>query len=232
MLLVSLAPWKERNTPELSQTAIQRKLSAIFDREPGAAVSVFGLPSIQGIGTTGGFSFVVEDTSGTYPERLEAALDKLVAAAVKDPAIAYAYTTFRSTVPQVFLKIDREKALKLGVPISSINTALKGLTGYTYVNDFNKFGKVYKVEIQADAMYRGDVSDVRRIFVRNNEGRMVPLRHAGRGQTASGAAVSEPVQHVLLRNGQRRERPRLQFRTGDGRDGTDREGDASGRDEV
>ena len=175
MLLVSLAPWKERNTPELSQTAIQRKLSAIFDREPGAAVSVFGLPSIQGIGTTGGFSFVVEDTSGTYPERLEAALDKLVAAAVKDPAIAYAYTTFRSTVPQVFLKIDREKALKLGVPISSINTALKGLTGYTYVNDFNKFGKVYKVEIQADAMYRGDVSDVRRIFVRNNEGRMVPL---------------------------------------------------------
>lgn len=175
MILVSLKPWKERKSPELSQDAIQRKLMAIFGRDPGAIVQVFGMPTIQGIGTTGGFSFVVEDTSGTYPERLEAAVNELCEAARKHPAIGSAYSTFRAQVPQVFLNIDREKALKLGVSISSINTALQGLTGYTYVNDFNKFGKVYKVEIQAATDARRSVPDVRNIFVRNDKGDMVPL---------------------------------------------------------
>ncbi len=175
LMLVSLTPWKERKSADLSQEAIRRKLEAVFDREPGARISAFGMPTIQGIGTTGGFSFVVEDTTGTHPERLEAALEKLTVAAMKDPAISYAYSTFRSTVPQVFLRIDREKALKMGVSISSINSALSGLTGYSYVNDFNKFGKVYKVEIQADTPFRGDIPDIRGIFVRNRDGQMVPL---------------------------------------------------------
>ena len=175
MVLVSLLPWKERKSPELSQAAIQRKLQALLNRDPGAVVQVFGLPTIQGIGTTGGFSFVVEDTTGTYPERLETAVNDLCAAARQNPAIGSAYSTFRAQVPQVFLNIDREKALKLGVAISDINTALQGLTGYTYVNDFNKFGKVYKVEIQAAARARRTVPDVRGIYVPNSQGEMVPL---------------------------------------------------------
>ncbi len=175
MVLVSLLPWKERKSPELSQDAIQRKLQALLNRDPGAVVQVFGLPTIQGIGTTGGFSFVVEDTTGTYPERLETAVNDLCAAARQNPAIGSAYSTFRAQVPQVFLNIDREKALKLGVAISDINTALQGLTGYTYVNDFNKFGKVYKVEIQAAARARRTVPDVRGIYVPNSQGEMVPL---------------------------------------------------------
>ena len=175
MVLVSLLPWKERKSPELSQDAIQRKLQALLNRDPGAVVQVFGLPTIQGIGTTGGFSFVVEDTTGTYPERLETAVNDLCAAARQNPAIGSAYSTFRAQVPQVFLNIDREKALKLGVAISDINTALQGLTGYTYVNDFNKFGKVYKVEIQATARARRTVPDVRGIYVPNSQGEMVPL---------------------------------------------------------
>ena len=175
MVLVSLLPWKERKSPELSQDAIQRKLQALLNRDPGAVVQVFGLPTIQGIGTTGGFSFVVEDTTGTYPERLETAVNDLCAAARQNPAIGSAYSTFRAQVPQVFLNIDREKAFKLGVAISDINTALQGLTGYTYVNDFNKFGKVYKVEIQATARARRTVPDVRGIYVPNSQGEMVPL---------------------------------------------------------
>lgn len=175
MVLVSLLPWKERKSPELSQDAIQRKLQALLNRDPGAVVQVFGLPTIQGIGTTGGFSFVVEDTTGTYPERLETAVNDLCAAARQNPAIGSAYSTFRAQVPQVFLNIDREKALKLGIAISDINTALQGLTGYTYVNDFNKFGKVYKVEIQAAARARRTVPDVRGIYVPNSQGEMVPL---------------------------------------------------------
>ena len=175
MVLVSLLPWTERKSPELSQDAIQRKLQALLNRDPGAVVQVFGLPTIQGIGTTGGFSFVVEDTTGTYPERLETAVNDLCAAARQNPAIGSAYSTFRAQVPHVFLNIDREKALKLGVAISDINTALQGLTGYTYVNDFNKFGKVYKVEIQATARARRTVPDVRGIYVPNSQGEMVPL---------------------------------------------------------
>ncbi|MDR0931784.1 MAG: multidrug efflux RND transporter permease subunit [Victivallales bacterium] len=175
MILVALHPWEERKKPGLSQDEIQAKIQALFDREPGAVSQAFGMPAIQGIGTTGGFSFVIEDTSGTYPERLESALNDLCAAARQNPAIGSAYSTFRAQVPQIFLNIDREKALKLGVSISDINTALQGLTGYTYVNDFNKYGKVYKVEIQAQAKSRLSVPDVQGIYVRNDKGEMVPL---------------------------------------------------------
>ncbi len=175
LILVSLAPWEERQTPELSQNAVIARLNALFRQERDAVVSAFGLPVIQGIGTAGGFSFVVEDTGGNRPEELEAAVSRLCAEAVKHPAILTAYSTFRSQTPQIYLDIDREKALKLGVSIDAINTALKGLTGYTYVNDFNKFGKVYKVEIQAAADYRRTVDDIRGIFVPNSAGEMVPL---------------------------------------------------------
>ena len=174
-VFLTLKPWEERKGAGLSQNAIQAKLNAEYSRIPGAVASVFGMPTISGIGSTGGFSFVVEDTSGTYPERLEQAVNELCAAANANPAIGAAYSTFRARVPQVFLRLDREKALKLGVPISSINTALQGLTGYTYVNDFNKFGKVYKVEIQATADARRTVPDVRNIYVRSGNGDMVPL---------------------------------------------------------
>ncbi len=174
-VFLTLDPWEERKAPGLSQNGIQRTLNGLFGQIPGAVVSVFGMPTISGIGSTGGFSFVVQDTSGNYPERLAQAVSELCAAANKDPAIGAAYTTFRAQVPQVFLKIDREKALKMGVSISSINTALQGLTGYTYVNDFNKFGRVFKVEIQATADARRTVPDVRNIYVRNDKGDMVPL---------------------------------------------------------
>ena len=175
MILVSLAPWEERKTPELQQNAIIRRLQLMFADEPGADISAFGMPTIQGIGTTGGFAFVVEDTSGTNPERLENAVRELCAEARKDPAIQAAFSTFRSSVPQIFLEINREKALKMGVSIDSINTALRGLTGYTYVNDFNKFGKSYKVELQADHGYRDEIPDLNGIFLKNDRGEMVPL---------------------------------------------------------
>ncbi len=175
LLIVSLNPWSERKGEALSQDGVIRRFRKIFRDEPGAVISAFGMPTIPGIGTTGGFSFVIEDTTGTWPERLERAVQGLCAEAKKRPEIQTAFSPFRATTPQLFLRIDREKARKTGVSLDKINTALQGLTGYTYVNDFNKFGKVYKVEIQAQRDQRRTVENIRAFRVRNDRGEMVPL---------------------------------------------------------
>ncbi len=175
LLIFSLDPWKERTAPELQQDAILRRLLGEFGKIKEAAVAAFGMPSIQGIGSTGGFAFVLQDTTGTHPERLQQTIDRVTAEARKHPALMGVFSTFRANVPQKFLKIDREKALKLGVPLTSLNAALQGLTGYSYVNDFNKFGKIYKVEIQAESSFRNAIEDVRKMFVRNERGEMVPI---------------------------------------------------------
>lgn len=175
LVIVSLAPWEQRRTPELQQSAIQRQLLAAFREIPEASISVFGMPSIQGIGSTGGFAFVIEDTTGTHTDRLQEAVDLVVSEAARRPEILAAYSTFSANVPQIYLEIDREKALKLGVSLDSLNSMLKGFTGYTYVNDFNKYGKVYKVEIQAEQNFRDTVSRLRNLFVRSSSGEMVPL---------------------------------------------------------
>ena len=175
MMIGVLKDWSERQTPDLYQSAIvsrvQKKLSAI----PEAVIQAFDIPTIPGIGVTGGFSFVVEDTTGTDPARMMEALDQLIAEANQDPTLTQVYTTYRAALRQVYLEIDREKALKMGVSLDSINNALQGLMGYAYVNDFNKFGKVYKVEIQSQADSRAVTSDINRLYVRNSGGEMVPL---------------------------------------------------------
>ena len=174
-ILVTLKNWSERLTPELSQNAIRAKLQAIAKDEPGALIMAFGTPAIPGIGSTGGFTFVIEDTTGTHPERLQAAVDKVCAAARRSPAIGGAVSSFKASTPQIFVDIDREKAMKLGVSISTINSALQALTGSTYVNDINKFGKVYKVMLQGESRYRERPEQILDFRVRNDKGEMVPL---------------------------------------------------------
>ena len=174
-ILVTLKPWGERQAPGLSQNDVRAAVQRIAKEEPGALIMAFGTPSIPGIGSTGGFSFVVEDTTGTHPARLQEAVDRVCAAARKNPAIAGAVSTFRAATPQVYLEIDREKAMKLGVSVSNINSALQAFTGSTYVNDINKFGKVYKVMLQADSPYRKNPEQVLTFRVRNDQGNMVPL---------------------------------------------------------
>ena len=174
-ILATLKNWSERRSPGLTQHAIQARIQAVAKDEPGALIMAFGTPAIPGIGSTGGFSFVIEDTTGTHPARLQAAVDRVCAAARRSPAIAGAVSSFQAATPQVYLAIDREKAMKLGVSISSINSTLQALTGSTYVNDINKFGKVYKVMLQGDSPYRKDPEQLLSFRVRNDRGEMVPL---------------------------------------------------------
>jgi HAE1 family hydrophobic/amphiphilic exporter-1 len=170
-----LDDWAKRKTPELSQASVLRQIYGKFMAIPGAIVMPFNVPAIPGLGTSGGFSFVIQDTTSTDPQRLFQAMSQLVLEANQRPEITGAFSTFRASVPRIFLKFDREKALKLGVSIDEINTVLKGLAGYTYINDFNKFGKTFKVEMQADQKYRDDLDSVMSLHVRNNKGEMVPI---------------------------------------------------------
>ncbi|MDD4818488.1 MAG: multidrug efflux RND transporter permease subunit [Victivallaceae bacterium] len=175
MAIVVLDPWDERKTPELSQDAIIASLQKKYNKIPSAQINAIATPPIPGLGTTGGFSFVLEDTGGTDPDRMAQALSVLCEAANRHPALSAVFTTFEAKLAQQYLDINREKALKLDIPLTDINAALQGLMGYSYINDINKFGKVYKVEIQADATMRGEIADLARVHVRNADGEMVPL---------------------------------------------------------
>lgn len=175
-LIGVLDDWSKREEPSLRLGNILRNLGAQFKSVSGAIVSPFAVPSIPGLGATGGFSFVLEDTTGSDdPKFLADAAGAIIVAANERPEIGGAFSTFKSNVPNIFLNIDREKAMKLGVSIEELNSALKGFTGYTYVNDFNKFGMTYKVEIQAQKDYRSKLEDIGNLYVKNNKGQMVPL---------------------------------------------------------
>lgn len=174
-IICTLKSWDKRKGKGLSQNDIIKEIRKKVSVLPEAIIMPFSPPSIPGIGSTGGFSFVVQDTSGTHPEDMARELAALVEAANKNPAITGAFTTFRAAVPQVYLEIDRQKVLKMGVSLNSINQALQSLTGYSYINDFNKFGKVYKVEIQSQIPYRSTIDGITNLHVCNDKGDMIPL---------------------------------------------------------
>ena len=175
MVIVILDDWSKRKTPALQQDAILNKLRGELYQIPEAMVMPFTVPAIPGLGSSGGFSFVIEDTTGTNPQRLAGAANDLIVKANEAPEMAGVFSTFRANIPQIYVKVDREKALKMGVAIQDINDAFQSLLGYSYINDFNKFGKVYKVEIQAQSQFRSDITGLSSIKLRNRNGEMVPL---------------------------------------------------------
>jgi hydrophobe/amphiphile efflux-1 (HAE1) family protein len=165
--------WKER---EQTVGEIMVELNSVFAREiTGGTVLAFGPPAIPGLGTGAGFSMFIQDRAGNTPEYLQEQTNAFVAAARKRPEIGRVNSTFNATSPQVRLEVDRQKAMKLGVPLSSVNTTIGAFLGGAYVNDFNRFGRQYKVYVQADASYRVKPEDLSMAYVRNNNGEMVPV---------------------------------------------------------
>ena len=171
-----LDPWSERDTPELHEEAIVRGVRPKLNALPFATVFPFRMPPIPGLGSTGGFEFILQSTAGDTPQNMAAVLGGLAVAANQRPELSSVFSTFKASVPQIFLDIDREKAKTLGVPLNSIFSTLSAQTGKAYANDFNKFGKTYQVLLQADAPFRQNVNDIYNLQVRNNDGDMVPLR--------------------------------------------------------
>ena len=172
---VTLEPWPDRTTPELSIDGIigtvNMKVAAITD----ANVAAFNMPGISGLGTVGGFDCRLQDyLAGDLSTFVDYA-NKLIAAANADERIGRAYTTYSSNYPMIRLDIDRKKTAALGVNVSDIFTTLQGYMGSIYINDFTKYGKVFRVFIQADKAFRSESNDINGLFVKNYQNNMVPL---------------------------------------------------------
>jgi hydrophobe/amphiphile efflux-1 (HAE1) family protein len=174
-LVMTLAPWDKRTSTETQITAIMQRLRREFATYPEARAFVYSLPAIPGMGNVSGFQYMLQDRSGHTPEELFQAAQNMAAAASREPAIAAVFNTFQVNVPQVRLHIDRDKVKTLGIPLTGVFEGLQLYLGGYMINDFNKFGRVYRVMIQAKPQFRQSPDDIGNIYVRNNHGRMVPL---------------------------------------------------------
>jgi len=167
--------WGHRKSPALAQEALVAKLQAEFGQIQEPFVLVLVPPAIQGLGVAGGFQMQVQDREGVGADVLQERTMAVIDAARKRGEIGNAASTFRAGVPQVYLNIDRVKAERMGVLVSDVFAALQANLGSVYVNDFNKFERTYQVRVQADAAFRGDPNQLRKIEVRNRDGNRVPL---------------------------------------------------------
>ncbi len=174
-VIAVLKPWDERTTPELNLRAIMRDVAPKFAAISRAMIIPFVPPPIPGLGSTGGFEFVLQDTESRPPQSLSAVLGGLIIAANTRPELRGVFSTFGANSPQLFIDVNRERAKTKGVRIDDIFTVLNSNIGAYYVNDFNKFGRVYRVYVQAKADKRSRPEDIGKLYVRNKDGEMVPL---------------------------------------------------------
>jgi len=173
---LSLEPWDERRGPGLSAKEILATVNRTLRTEvPEAIAFAFAPPAIPGIGTAGGFSFWLQDRSGGSVELLNDNLQKFLEAARKRPELVNVNSPFRSSVPQIFADVNRDKVLKQGVAVGDVYQTLQAFLGGIYVNQFNRFGRQWRVFLQAEAADRVAPEDIARFFVRNNDGNMLPL---------------------------------------------------------
>jgi HAE1 family hydrophobic/amphiphilic exporter-1 len=174
--VIRLKPYEVRTDPAQSAGAIIARLRPQLAAIEGAIAFPFNLPPILGLGSTGGFQYVLEALQGQSATDVASALGGLIVAANQQPELAGVFSTYAANTPQIYLDIDRDKAQVLGIKISDIFNALQSTLGSFYVNDFNVFGRTWQVNVQADTPYRQRIDDIDRIYVRNATGGMVPLR--------------------------------------------------------
>jgi len=175
-IFLQLKDWEERPDVRDHAQNVVRRLNAEFrSRITEAIAFAFGPPAIPGLGTGSGFTMMLQDLGGNPPQYLAEQTQAFLAAANQRAEIASAGSLYRASVPQIFMDIDKPKALKLGVALADINTSVGAFLGGAYVNDFNRFGRLYKVYVQAEPEYRDSEDGIRMFYVRNGEGDMVPL---------------------------------------------------------
>ena len=170
-----LEDWSERGSPELHAAAIANAMTAKFSQIEEGIGFAFIPPPISGLGSAGGFQFMLQDRGGAGLQQLQTIADDLVFEGNDDPVLTRLNNSFRANVPQLYLEIDRTKAKTLEIPLSEIFSTLQAYLGSAYVNDFNLFGRTYRVMIQADSRFRSRVQDINRLEVRDGKGNMIPL---------------------------------------------------------
>jgi gold/copper resistance efflux pump len=175
VLFVMLNPFKDRKTPDLSATAIAGRLQAKFARIPDGFLGVFPPPPVPGLGATGGFKMLVEDRGGAGLDALVQQTQILMTKATESGQVAGLLTSLDVNAPQLDIAIDRTQAKSQGVRLADVFESLQVYLGSLYVNDFNRFGRTYKVTAQADADHRMQAEAIGRLQVRNAAGDMLPL---------------------------------------------------------
>lgn len=175
-MFMTLRPFDERRDPSLSAEAIANQLRQRFQREiPEARVNVFGAPAVEGLGNAGGFKLMVEATGEVNLNALQGQTDNLAAKGNQQPGLVGLFDGFRASTPQLYVDVDRTKAKSMNVALADIFNTLQVYMGGLYVNDFNRFGRTWQVNLQADAPFRADAEFVKQLKVRNDDGDMVPL---------------------------------------------------------
>ena len=194
-MFLPLHHWDERKEPGQHVTALIGAAYQEFAKIPEALILAFNAPSIRGLGATGGFSVQLQDPSGGDFKQFASVAQAFLAKAREDPAIGAIGTSFRVSAPRIYANVNRERAKALGVPISEVFDTLQAYFGNLYVNDFLKFGRVYRVQTEAEAQYRSDPEDIAKIYVRAVNGAgasMVPLDSVVTTEFTSGP---DPVTH-------------------------------------
>ncbi|OIR01492.1 efflux pump membrane transporter BepE [mine drainage metagenome] len=175
IVFVTLKPFDQRRTPELSGPAIAQQLQQEFNQIPDAYIAIFPPPPVQGLGTIGGFKAYVEDRGDNGLDALYDATQHLIAKGSQTPGLTGLFSSFTVNTPQLRVDVDRTKAKAMGVPLQNIFDTMQINLGSLYVNDFNRFGRTYQVIAQADAKYRERPDDILQLRTRNAEGQLVPL---------------------------------------------------------
>lgn len=194
-LFAPLKHWDERKGRQDHVKALIGGAFKEFGKIPGSLILAFNAPSIRGLGATGGFSVQLQDPSGGDFKQFGAVAQEFVKKASQDPAIGAVSTSFRVSAPRVHAKINRERAKALGVPISEVFDTLQAYFGNLYINDFVKFGRVYRVQTEAEPQYRSRPADINKIYVRAVNGQgpaMIPLDTVVTTNYSSGP---DPVTH-------------------------------------
>jgi HAE1 family hydrophobic/amphiphilic exporter-1 len=183
---VTLKPWGDRDTRAQQYQEIKARVNQQLSMLPQGTVFSFSPPAIPGVGTSGGFQFVLEDRAGRDVQFLADNLQKFMAAARKRPEIGALSTTFIPSAPQQFVQVDRDKVLKQGVALTDVYQTIQAFMGGLFINYYNNFGRTWQVYVEAEAPYRSDLTNVGQFYVRNNTGEMVPLTALTRFEPRSG----------------------------------------------
>jgi hydrophobic/amphiphilic exporter-1 (mainly G- bacteria), HAE1 family len=183
---ITFKPWGDRKTRDEQFQAIKNRLNRELSKRPVGTVFGFSPPAIPGVGTAGGFQLVLEDRAGKSVQFLGDNLNKFLAAARKRPEIGSISTTFLPSVPQRFLRVDRDKALKQGVALSDVYQTIQAYMGGLFINYFNDFGRTWQVYVEAEAPYRSNTDTLGQFYVRNSQGQAVPLSSLANFETHIG----------------------------------------------
>jgi hydrophobe/amphiphile efflux-1 (HAE1) family protein len=171
-----LAPWDERTRSDMKLDAIMNQAQQKLAAMSSANIFAFKPPAILGLGTTGGFDFRLQALEDQTPQEIAAATQALVIAANQDTSLMRVFSTYTANTPQLFVNLDRTRTETFRVPVSRVFSTLQSQLGSAYVNDFNLYGRVYQVKVQAEAPYRDTLQDINQLYVRSDDGKMVHMK--------------------------------------------------------